>query len=102
MAAKSKLKPRRGSAAGSNAASRPHSTKGATLNIMGKPFKTKNMNYRIAGHEGFPCRYTWLPKAVQGLNRDPKLFAKDERAMVDLGVGKNMVRAIRFWSQVCG
>src|SRR5438309_729537 len=20
--------------------------------------------YRISGHEGFPCRYTWLPKAV--------------------------------------
>ena len=24
--------------------------------------------YRISGHESFSCRYTWLPKAVRGLN----------------------------------
>src|SRR5579859_6387 len=58
--------------------------------------------YRIAGHESFPCRYTWLPKAVRGLARDPKLFSHETKAMVDLGVGKNMVRSIRFWSQVSG
>jgi hypothetical protein len=56
-------------------------------------------NYRISGHESFPCRYTWLPKAVQGLSRDPNLFADERQAMVDLGVGKNMVRSIRFWAQ---
>lgn len=59
-------------------------------------------NYRISGHESFACRYTWLPKAVRGLEGNPKLFSDDEKAMVDLGVGKNMVRAIRFWSQVTG
>lgn len=59
-------------------------------------------DYRISGHESFPCRYTWLPKAVQGLSRDPKLFADEESAMVNLGVGKNMVRSIRFWAQVSG
>lgn len=58
--------------------------------------------YRISGHESFPCRYTWLPKAVRGLDADPKLFADEERAMVDLGVGKNMVRSIRFWSLATG
>lgn len=58
--------------------------------------------YRISGHESFACRYTWLPKAVRGLEANPRLFSDDERAMVDLGVGKNMVRAIRFWSQVAG
>jgi hypothetical protein len=59
-------------------------------------------NYRISGHESFPCRYTWLPKAVRGLRINPKLFLDDHQAMVDLGVGKNMVRSIRFWSQVTG
>lgn len=59
-------------------------------------------NYRISGHESFPCRYTWLPKAVRGLRSNPKLFADDDQAMVDLGVGKNMVRSIRFWAQVTG
>ena len=58
--------------------------------------------YRISGHESFPCRYTWLPKAVQGLSREPKLFADEEKAMVDLGLGKNMVRSVRFWAQVSG
>ena len=58
--------------------------------------------YRISGHESFPCRYTWLPKAVQGLNRDPMLFSDEEKAMVELGLGKNMVRSVKFWAQVAG
>lgn len=63
--------------------------------------ESKN-NYRISGHETFPCRYTWLPKAVRGLRENPKLFSDEADAMVRLGVGKNMVRSIRFWSQVAG
>jgi hypothetical protein len=63
---------------------------------------TSEKKYRISGHESFPCRYTWLPKAVRGLAENPKLFANEEQAMVDLGVGKNMVRSIRFWSQAAG
>lgn len=58
--------------------------------------------YRISGHESFPCRYTWLPKAMRGLRENPKLFSEETDAMVGLGVGKNMVRSIRFWSQVTG
>lgn len=59
--------------------------------------------YRISGHESFPCRYTWLPKAVRGLQEDPRLFADgDDGAMVTLGLGKNMVRSVRFWSQAAG
>lgn len=58
--------------------------------------------YRISGHETFPCRYAWLPKAVHGLQRNPKLFSDEADAMVTLGVGKNIARSIRFWSQVAG
>lgn len=58
--------------------------------------------YRISGHESFPCRYSWLPKAVRGLNDNAKLFSDDEQAMVALGVGKNMVRSIRFWIHATG
>ena len=58
--------------------------------------------YRISGHETFPCRYAWLPKAVRGLQKDSELFGDETNAMVNLGVGKNMVRSIRFWSQVMG
>jgi hypothetical protein len=52
--------------------------------------------YRISGHESFPCRYTWLPKAVRGLEGNPRLFSDEDQAMVDLGLGKNMVRSARF------
>jgi hypothetical protein len=60
--------------------------------------KTPETNYRFSGHETFPCRYTWLPKAVRNLRGNPALFADEDTAMVRLGVGKNMVRAIRFWA----
>jgi hypothetical protein len=58
-------------------------------------------NYRFTGHGTFPCRYTWLPKAVRHLS-DETLFQNEDEAMVSLGVGKNMVRAIRFWADVVG
>jgi hypothetical protein len=58
--------------------------------------------YRFSGHESFPCRYAWLPKAFQAIGDDPEVFSDEEEAMVTLGVGKNMVRSIRFWMQVSG
>ena len=53
--------------------------------------------YRFTGHETFPCRYTWLPKAVAALENKPDLFRDIDEAIVVLGVGKQMARAIRFW-----
>ena len=55
------------------------------------------MMYRFTGHETFPCRYTWLPKAVAALQNKPDLFRDIDEAIVKLGVGKQMARAIRFW-----
>ncbi len=60
------------------------------------------MYYRFSGHETFPCRYTWLPKAVSTINTNAKTLIDDEQSMVELGVGKNMVHAIRFWVQTTG
>jgi hypothetical protein len=57
------------------------------------------IQYRFSGHETFPCRYAWLPKAHAAITKDPHTFADEERAMIALGVGKNMVRALRFWMQ---
>jgi len=55
------------------------------------------MRSRYSGHETFPCRYAWLPKAFSAIEADRLAFFDEERAMIRLGVGKNMVRAIRFW-----
>ena len=61
--------------------------------------RTEQKRYRISGHESFPCRYAWLPKVVRLLQRDPSIFKEDDDAMVELGLGKNMVRSARFWAQ---
>jgi hypothetical protein len=50
----------------------------------------------FSGHETFTFRYPWLKKGVDGLKKDPVIFQKEE-AIVELGVGKNMVSSIRHW-----
>lgn len=55
----------------------------------------------FSGHETFPFRYTWMRKAIQFVRDDPTGFARDD-AMVELGVGKNMVRSMRHWALVAG
>src|SRR3990172_4632433 len=57
------------------------------------------MSYRFSGHETFPCRYAWLPKAFAAVADNPLTFADEESAMIRLGVGKNMVGAIGLWVQ---
>jgi hypothetical protein len=59
-------------------------------------------NYRVSGHESFACRYAWLPKVAYHLRRDGALLSDEAKAMVELGVGRNMVRSIRFWAQSAG
>ena len=62
------------------------------------------LNFKFSGHETFPCRYPWLSKACAAVDADSKIFAAEaeEDAMVKLGVGRNMVRAMKFWAQAVG
>ena len=57
---------------------------------------------RFSGHETFACRFAWLPKAVRLIARDPAAMLDDERAILELGLGKNMVRSLRFWLEAFG
>lgn len=50
----------------------------------------------FARHETFHPRYGWVKKAFDAAATDLNVFNADD-AVVTLGVGKNMVRAIRFW-----
>jgi hypothetical protein len=50
----------------------------------------------FSGHETFAFRYAWLKKGVDRLAQRKDAFLREE-AMVELGVGKNMVRSIRHW-----
>ncbi len=47
-------------------------------------------------HETFPLRFGWLTKGHQAWSKNPDVFEDDE-ATVTLGVGKNMVSAIKYW-----
>lgn len=50
----------------------------------------------FARHETFHPRYGWFRKAYAFVGEDPRIFVAPDAA-VRMGVGKNMVRAIRFW-----
>lgn len=50
----------------------------------------------FARHETFHPRYGWLKKGFDAALADPEVFLSPDAA-VRLGVGKNMVRAIRYW-----
>lgn len=56
----------------------------------------------FSGHESFPCRYGWLPKLYEAVESDPQIFTSDERAILALGLGRNMVKALRFWGDAFG
>lgn len=52
----------------------------------------------FARHETFAPRFGWLHKAFDAVSNDSGVLV-DKAAPVTLGVGKNMVNAIRYWSQ---
>lgn len=52
--------------------------------------------YSFGRHETFALRYGWLTKGYQAWSENRDIFQSDE-ATIKLGVGKNMVNAIRYW-----
>ncbi|MDY6940891.1 MAG: DUF4007 family protein [Cyanobacteriota bacterium] len=50
----------------------------------------------FARHETFHPRFGWLKKGFDRAKVDPGIFLQKD-APVELGVGKNMVRSIRYW-----
>ena len=56
--------------------------------------------YTFSGHESFQCRHLWLKKGYDFINKGRKF--SDDDAVLELGVGKNMVSAISFWMKAFG
>ncbi|WP_241330082.1 DUF4007 family protein [Chryseobacterium arthrosphaerae] len=50
---------------------------------------------QFSGHESFSCKHFWLKKGVNLLENQHSFT--DENAVIELGVGKNMVTSIRYW-----
>ena len=59
-----------------------------------------NVKLQFSGHDSFVCKHLWLKKGYDYL-LDSKSFSS-ESAVVDLGVGKNMVNAISYWLKSFG
>lgn len=56
---------------------------------------SETIKYTFSGHDSFPCRQLWLKKGFDFVQKRKNF--NDEDAVVQLGVGKNMVSSIRFW-----
>ncbi len=56
--------------------------------------------YTFSGHDSFQCRQLWLKKGYD-FAAAGRSFA-EESAVLELGVGKNMVSAIRYWLRAFG
>ncbi len=71
------------------------------------PLYEQDYRPQFSGHETFPLKYGWLRKAVDAVREshpdEPNrfVFLADE-AIGNFGVGKNMVAAIRYWSESVG
>ncbi len=65
-------------------------------NLENQYSDTKAVEPIFARHETFHPRFGWLKKGFDLITQDPDIFQKDD-APVQLGVGKNMVRSIRYW-----
>jgi hypothetical protein len=52
----------------------------------------------LGRHETFTPRYGWLKKGYDAAKVDGYVFKAGD-SIERLGVGKNMVRSIRFWCQ---
>ncbi|MBR3822831.1 MAG: DUF4007 family protein [Kiritimatiellae bacterium] len=57
--------------------------------------------YRFSGHQTFVARNGWLEKGVNLILNNPHGFLGSD-AVVQLGVGKNMVESIKYWCQQTG
>ena len=56
--------------------------------------------YTFSGHESFYCKSLWLKKGYDFIKANNSFNSED--AVVHLGVGKNMVAAIRYWLRAFG
>lgn len=58
------------------------------------------IKFTFSGHDTFHCRHLWLKKGYDFIKNGKKF--SDIDAVVELGVGKNMVAGIHFWMKAFG
>lgn len=61
------------------------------------------MPMKFRAHDTFFIRKGWLSKGMRCVHNKPDLFVdKEENPMDVLGIGTNMVKALRYWLQAVG
>ena len=63
------------------------------------------MAMKFRAHDTFFIRKGWLSKGMRNVVANPDVFVtkdKDRNPMDVLGIGSNMVKALRYWLQVVG
>ena len=63
-------------------------------------FFTPTVKLSFSGHDSFQCRSLWLKKGFDFVEAGHSFTSED--AVMKLGVGKNMVNAIRYWLRAFG
>ncbi len=73
-----------------------------TRSARGSTAWADDSGLKFSGHESFVIRYGWLPKLYDAVTESPEVFSSDERAILAFGLGRNMVKSIRFWGDALG
>ena len=61
------------------------------------------MPMKFRAHDTFFIRKGWLSKGMRCVFNNPVVFiSRDENPMDVLGLGANMVKALRYWLQAVG
>lgn len=61
------------------------------------------MNMKFRAHDTFFIRKGWISKGMKYVDKAPGVFiSKTENPMDVLGIGANMVKALRYWLQAIG
>ncbi|MBZ4040943.1 MULTISPECIES: DUF4007 family protein [Flavobacterium] len=60
----------------------------------------QTIKFTFSGHDTFHCRHLWLKKGYDFVKNGNKFSQLN--AVLELGVGKNMVSAISFWMKAFG
>jgi Protein of unknown function (DUF4007) len=61
------------------------------------PIAQAETQFRFSGHQTFPLRITWIPKAVAEIAAGHDPLTDIDEGITQLGLGKNMVEALRCW-----
>lgn len=63
---------------------------------------SETSGFRFSGHQTFPLRIAWIPKAVREINEGNDPLTNSDDGISTLGLGKNMVESLRCWIEAFG